>query len=260
MNDQANNPKNSTTLTPVGDGIDTYNSRVEGDEGPPSRGLIRGDRVKFTNAAEWENAASGDVLPGDLKLIVTDVARAMAKWGKVPNAPPEETRVVPPGEPFPNTADMNDAIPREEWRPGINGPQGPWQKQHLVYLIDPRSMNEFTFVTSTLGGDIAVEQLVRKIKTMRRYRGPVSPIVTLGDVLMKTRFGDRRRPHFDITADWVSLGGGGEPQQPVLPAPADGAAVIEGKAEPAPAAPDKADRHARRRDAGEAGQRRRGDG
>jgi hypothetical protein len=187
MNDQTKDPNNSTALTPIGDGFNGYSDRVEGDEGTPaSHGLFRGARVKFSNTAEWETA-DGDVIAGDLRLIITDVIRTVVKWGKEPKAPPEETRIVPNGQPFPDVETMNNAIPREHWRPGINGPQGPWQTQHLVMMIEPRSMDEFTFITSTVGGAIAVGELAHKVKTMRKYRGPVSPIVTLGDTPMKTR-------------------------------------------------------------------------
>jgi hypothetical protein len=228
MNDQTHDPKNPTALTPIGDGFAGYSDRVEGDEGPPSHGLFRGARLKFTNTAEWE-AADGDVIDPTTKLIVTDVIRTVVKWSKEPKAPPEETRVIPPGQPFPDVEAMNNEIPREHWRPGINGPEGPWQAQHLVYLIEPRSMDEFTFVTSTVGGAISVGELVHKVKTMRRFRGAVSPIVTLGDAPMKTRFGERRRPCFRIDG-WVSLGDGGGGGKPILPAPTGGgsaAAVIE---------------------------------
>jgi hypothetical protein len=85
-------------------------------------------------------------------------------------------------------------------------------------MIEPQSMNTFTYVTSTIGGGIAVRDLVDKVKMMRRYRGQVSPIVTLADTLFKTRFGERRRPHFNVV-DWVHMAGGNEPQQAALPAP-----------------------------------------
>jgi hypothetical protein len=84
-------------------------------------------------------------------------------------------------------------------------------------MLEPISMDEFTFTTSTIGGNIAVTELVSKTKTMRRYRGAVSPIVTLTDALFKTRYGERRRPHFQIV-DWVHMGGD-EPPQAALPAP-----------------------------------------
>jgi hypothetical protein len=93
-------------------------------------------------------------------------------------------------------------------------------------------MDEFTFTTSTIGGNIAVTELVSKTKTMRRYRGAVSPIVALGDAPFRTRYGERRRPHFNII-DWIRMGGD-EPQQAALPAPSSppdssAAPVIEAK-------------------------------
>jgi hypothetical protein len=219
--------KTSTALTPVGDGFDGYSDRVEGDEGAQHQGLIRGSLLKFSNTAEWERR-DGETIESNVKLIVTDVIRAVVRWG-TGKGPPEETTVIPAGQPFPDVAAMNEAIPKDQWRQGPAGPQGPFQVQQAVVLIEPRSMETFTFPTSTVGGFIAVRELVDKVKTMRKYRGPVSPIVTLGDVPMRTRFGERRRPHFTIV-DWVRMGGG-EPEQPALPAP-----IVEAKANPEPAA------------------------
>jgi hypothetical protein len=229
--------KNSTSLTTTGDGFDGYSDRVEGnDDSPQQQGLIRGSRVAFTNTAEWEIATDGEVIEPDVKLIVVDIIRTVVKWG-ADKGPPEQTIVVLPGQPFPDVEAMNNAIPRDQWRQGPAGLQGPWQAQQLVVMIEPQSMNTFTYVTSTIGGGIATRELVDKVKMMRRYRGQVSPIVTLTDTLFKTRFGERRRPHFNIV-DWVSMGGN-EPQQAVLPAPSpsggtdSGAApVIDAKPEP----------------------------
>jgi hypothetical protein len=236
--------KNSTSLTTTGDGFDNYTDQVEGEDKSEQQGLIRGSRVAFTNTAEWEIAIEGDVIEPDVKLIVVDIVRTVVKWG-ADKGPPEQTIVVPPGQPFPDIEAMNNAIPKDQWRQGLAGLQGPWQAQQLVVMIEPRSMNTFTYVTSTIGGGIAVRDLVDKVKMMRRYRGQVSPVVTLADTLFKTRFGERRRPHFNIV-DWVSMGGN-EPQPAALPAPPSGsgsnaAPVIEAspvKEEPPAAEPAK---------------------
>jgi hypothetical protein len=215
--------KNSNSLTTVGDGFDGYSDRVEGDNSTQQpQGLIRGNHLKFGATAQWERR-EGETIGPDVKLIVTDIKRAVLKWGPNKNDRPETT-IIPPGEPFPDVEAMNEAVPKDQWRQGPAGLQGPYQSQQAVVLLEPRSMEEFTFTTSSIGGFICVRELVDKVKTMRRYRGPVSPIVTLGDVPMRTRFGERRRPHFNIV-DWVRMEGGGEPQQPALPAPSPDSGV-----------------------------------
>jgi hypothetical protein len=234
--------KNSTSLITVGDGLDGYTDAVEGDERPASQGLIQGTLVKFGNTAEWQTK-DGEVLDHDTRLIILDLKRAIIKWGA--DKKPEETRIIPPGQPFPDVAAMNEAIPKTQWRQGFNGLEGPWQPQQCAVMLDPHTMEHFTFATSATGGFIAIRELADKVKAMRRYRGPVSPIVTLDDAPMKTRYGDRRRPYFTIV-DWVRLNGGSEPQQAALPAPrpnggADGNTEMvveaEPKAEPVKAEP-----------------------
>ena len=67
---------------------------------------------------------------------------------------------------------MNEAVPKSEWVDGPNGkPQGPWQSQYLVYLLNFETMDRYSFPTGTVGGGIAVRELVDKTKWIRRIRG-----------------------------------------------------------------------------------------
>jgi hypothetical protein len=63
-------------------------------------------------------------------------------------------------KPLPHVADLNEAVPKSEWEPGLDGkPKPPWQHQVIVYLIDPTSGGFFTYLNSTIGARIAVDQL-----------------------------------------------------------------------------------------------------
>jgi hypothetical protein len=114
---------------------------------------------------------------------------------------------------------MNEKVPRKEWVEGPSGElRGPWQAQHVLYLLDVGPMDKYTFATGTTGGRIAIRELRDKLVWMRRLRGPnVYPVITLADKFMNTRFGGRQRPFFVIKR-WVRLGGeGGEVE--ALPPP-----------------------------------------
>jgi hypothetical protein len=51
----------------------------------------------------------------------------------------------------------------------------------------------------TAGQRIAIDRLTDKIQTMRMLRGArVVPLVTLSKVTMKTKFGPKPRPEFEI--------------------------------------------------------------
>jgi hypothetical protein len=90
-----------------------------------------------------------------VKLIVTDIVRAVLKWGTDKTQRPETT-IVPAGQPFPDVEAMNNAVPKDQWRQGPAGLQGPYQVQQAVVLLEPRSMETFTYTTSSIGGFIAV--------------------------------------------------------------------------------------------------------
>lgn len=199
------------------DGFEGYEDAVEGDQQESSARVIQGALLRFPNEATWETG-DGEKMPPELELIAIDIARVVQKWK---DGMPVETIILVAGQKFPDIGKLNETVPKKEWVDGPDGkPRGPWQAQHIVYLLDPKTMNKYSWPTGTVGGAIAVSDLVDKTKWMRRFRGQnIFPIVTLSDVFMNTRFGGRQRPHFDIRR-WVTLGDDGralpEPEQPKL--------------------------------------------
>jgi hypothetical protein len=198
------------------DNFEGWEDGVEGDDRPQGAGIIQGSLVKFTNEATWVTR-DGDKLPTDLELVAVDVVRVVQKWF---DQQPVETIILKPHEKFPDLEKKNEETPREEWGEDRNGnPCGPWQGQHILYLLDPKTMDKFTVPTGTVGGRIAVRELRDKTIWIRRLRGSnVYAVILLSDTFMKTNWGGRQRPHFKIVR-WVRLGGeGGEVE--ALPPPA----------------------------------------
>jgi hypothetical protein len=200
------------TDAPRLDGFEGHTDEVEGDERESSSNrVIQGTLVKFTNEAKW--VSNGDEPPSDFELVVINIGRVVQKWQ---DGSPVETIVLAPGQKYPDVKKLNEAVPQSEWEEGPDGrPRGPWQAQHVVYLLNPKTMDRFSFPTGTTGGSIAVSDLVDRVKWMRRFRGQqVYPVVELSDTYMPTRYGGRQRPHFEIVK-WVTFDGGGN----ALPAP-----------------------------------------
>jgi hypothetical protein len=196
------------------DGYEGYEDGYEGGEQPQSHAIIQGACVKFTNDAAWE-LRDGEELPPDLELVAIDIARIVQRWK---DQQPIETRILEPGQKFPDIVKLNEEVPQSEWTEGPDGKlRGPWQAQHVVYLLNPATMDRYTFPTGTVGGSIAVRDLVDKTTWMRKFRGNrVYPVVTLSDTFMPTRFGGRQRPHFLIKR-WVGLGSAGAEALPAPP-------------------------------------------
>jgi hypothetical protein len=204
------------TDTAVADGFEGYEDGIEGHDRPQGAGLIQGVLLKFTNEATWVTR-DDDEIPEDLELVAVDIARVVQKWE---DGRPVETTILEPGQKFPDLQEMNEKIPREDWVEGPDGQlRGPWQAQHILYLLDPATMDKYTFPTGTTGGRIAVGELRDKLVWIRRLRGQnVYAVVTLSDTFMRTKFGGRQRPHFKIVK-WTRLGGEGGEVQALPPPP-----------------------------------------
>ena len=73
---------------------------------------------------------------------------------------------------FPDVDAMNEAAPREEWGPDLNGKMvGPYARILVLKLYDASTMDRYVFVTGTLGGMIAFGDISDKIKLIRRLKG-----------------------------------------------------------------------------------------
>jgi hypothetical protein len=198
-------------LMKIQDGFEGYEDGIEGNEPQQGGGVIHGAVVKFTNESTWVTR-DGQELPPDLELIAVDIGRVVQKWK---DQVPVETIILEPGQKFPNIEELNNKTPRSEWVEGPDKkPRGPWQAQHIIYLLNAATMDRYSFPTGTTGGAIATRDLVDKTRWMRRFRGHAYPVVTLSDTFMNTRFGGRQRPHFLIKR-WVDLGA----EEKALPVP-----------------------------------------
>jgi hypothetical protein len=185
----------------------------EGGDNEDGDRVIQGALIRFTNEATWI-IGDGEELSSDLELIAVKVRRVVQKWK---DGAPVETIILRSGEKWPDVEMMNEAVPRKEWEEGPDGePRGPWQAQYIVYLLDPQTMDRFTYATGTVGGGIAVRDLINKVKDKRAYHcmDNIYAVIALTDVYMATRFGGRQRPHLAVKR-WITFGDGDK----VLPSP-----------------------------------------
>jgi hypothetical protein len=180
----------------IDDGLDA----ISDDD---ASGIIKGTKLKFTNDGEWETG-DGVAIAADRELIVVEIVKAVQKWI---DQLPVETCVLAADEKFPDIDELNAEAPREEWCEKFGREVGPWQKCYVVYLLDPETVQIFTFPTSTDGGSRAIRELREATRLARRIRGAnIYPRVRLADAHMNTRYGARQRPHFNII-HYETLGG-----------------------------------------------------
>ena len=115
------------------DGFSGYTGEIEGEEN--SGFVIIGEKISFSNDAKWLDN-SGEELTEGLEFIVTKVLRVINYWeedddGKSrPNK--EKSRILAPGEKFPNTKLLNEQEPKSKWREAFGQMRGPWENQHCA--------------------------------------------------------------------------------------------------------------------------------
>jgi hypothetical protein len=175
-----------------GDNYETADDRV-----------IQGTILRCVDG-HWSDR-DGRTFPPEMQLLALATTMILQHWQ---DETPIETIVKQPGRPLPSVDSLNAKIPESKWETNeLTGePRPPWQLSHVVYLLDSATAEKFTYLNSTIGARIAVENLRDKVKWMRAMRGErVVPIVELSTAPMKTRFGQKVRPDFKI-ASWVELG------------------------------------------------------
>ena len=179
--------------------------------------LIKGQLLRWNETKGWLDRDG--LRPPEVMLAIA-LSEALQCWkGKKP----VETIT---DKPLPDVRALNETVPESEWEPGLDGkPKPPWVHQCIAYLIDPASGGTFTYLNSTVGARIAIDQLKEKVITMRALRGGVRvvPVVRLTHRPMKTFVGMKHRPELEIV-EWRKLGGDdgnilSGPQEPQLTGP-----------------------------------------
>jgi len=187
------------------DGFSGYTSECEGDDDVNTSGsVIQGAKLNFLDP-HWYNAVTEQIMTGTA-LIAIDMARVVNKWGH--DNKPLITRILAPGEKFPDFAKLNAECDKSEWLEKFGKLVGPWSGQHLLYFVDDLvRLNRYTWPSplTTVGSAICVEELVNQIALVRKFRGPnVYPVTVLGHTNFKTGFGLRQRPYLLTIPNWVT--------------------------------------------------------
>lgn len=196
--------------------------------------LLKGLLLRWNDQAGWHDR---DGIPPPNPLLLVAINDALQRWqDKKPTTITEK--------PLPDIEELNASIPVSEWEIGLDGkPRPPWQPLVIVYLVNLGTGEFLTFMSSTVGARMAYEALKEAVVTMRALRGArVMPMVNLATRPMKTKFGMKARPHFEIVG-WRTPGDDARlvaPRQQQLAAPAPAALIAEKVGQPASAPAAKA--------------------
>jgi hypothetical protein len=155
--------------------------------------MIVGKLLKFLDGRYI--ADKTETLPADTTLVAVGVITVWTHWvdGK-----PVEHRVTQPGQLHPEREDLPEQD-ESKWPPGLNDePSDPWRDTRYLHLIDPQTGADYTFTTDSFGGRRGVGELKSQIANVRFAHPSAVPVVQLGSVPWKTKFGTKQRPSFKV--------------------------------------------------------------
>jgi hypothetical protein len=188
MNAQTQNALTTTTDNAVAI-ADGWDAQANDSSANPAKG----SSIKFDN---------GDYFIGREKTLVKVGRQFVAidireGWLFLKKDCPAEYSMRAIGGPKPPRP--NSFTDPSEWPDGLDGaPADPWKYAKFLYLLDPVSAEVFTFTSSTTGGRIGISDLTAQIQLMRGTRPGAVPIVELQSRPMKTKFGAKPRPFFQV--------------------------------------------------------------
>jgi hypothetical protein len=157
---------------------------------------IRGSLIKC-NDGQWLRGKEATPLNGTC-LAAVAVRDVWTKWSE---GKPSEYLFREPGKNMAEREDLGD-LDQEDWDVGPDGQKrDPWVQTKLLYLMDEKTAELLTYSTSTMGGRAAIGDLAEQIAVKRMGHPRAIPIVELGNATMRTKFGNKLRPHLQVI-DW----------------------------------------------------------
>ena len=188
MNAATQNALTPTTNNPVAI-TDGWDAQANDSAASP----MKGSSIKFDAGAYFIGREKTLIQP-DRQFVAIDVREG---WQFLKKDCPAEYSMRAVGGPKPPRP--NSFADPSEWLDGLDGdPADPWKYAKFLYLLDPSSAEVFTFTSSTTGGRIGISDLTAQIQLMRNTRPGAVPIVELQSRQMKTKFGMKPRPFFQV--------------------------------------------------------------
>jgi hypothetical protein len=161
-------------MVPQGDGWDSVP--------PEPERFTKGRTIKFRDGAYFINR-NEPILADELKLVVIGVTVAWVRWE---DGRPVEHRVTRPHQRHPERGELNH-FDESQWPSGYDDkPADPWHDSRYLYLLDPKTAEDYTFVTDTVGGRRAVGDLANEIAKVRCAHPGAIPLVSLSSEMMPT--------------------------------------------------------------------------
>jgi hypothetical protein len=182
----------TTALSPVSDG---YHELEQSDDCNPIG--------PFAKCVDGEWTIGGVPPDPNYRSIAIGIAHTLQCWKD------QEKIDEIFDHPLPDVDDLNASVPKETWGIGLNGePRPPWSHAYKVFLLDTETGERVIYANNTAGAKIAYGRLKDQVQWMRRMKGcNVVPRVKLSQAPMPTRYGLKKRPHFEVI-EWLNLDGG----------------------------------------------------
>src|SRR6185295_12955935 len=110
-----------------------------------SGSLIKGTKLTFGNDYKFTTSKGEQVGP-EREFLPIDILGVHQDWSIDGNP---KNRVLEPNEPWPDFKKLNDEAPRSLWRERFGELKGPHEGACFVYLLDPKTLAIYTFVTTS---------------------------------------------------------------------------------------------------------------
>jgi hypothetical protein len=152
-------------------------------------GMIKFNKIYTLNKTEQ--------LPPDLTLLVIAIITCWVRWW---DHAPTEHRVTHSGQLHPQREDLPDQD-KTLWEIGLDSisPADPWKDTRYMHLINLQTGQDYTFVTDTNGGRMAIGELKSSIRNVRIAHPTATPIIKFGSTTFKSpKFGLVARPLFIV--------------------------------------------------------------
>lgn len=180
-------------------------TRYSGDDGfadaaNETVGAIAGQMLKFKKGKYYVGKGDGEELPLGMQLVVLSTTVGWQKWVDGERV---DQRFRIAGARLPTREQLGD----EDL---IDAEDDPWQLTRFLYLLDPKTATDYTFVTTSWGGHDAIRTLSRQIAIRRANGSGADAIIKLGVGHKHSKnYGSIPAPKFEV------IGWTGESAKPV---------------------------------------------